>query len=218
MFKNRKDAGQKLSLLLEKYQGKNIIVYGLTRGGIPVAYEVARFLNVPLEALIVKKLGAPFQEELALGAVTEGEEPCVYYNKEILSHMHLRENDLKSVIQRKMAEIKELQKKIRPENKMLLTPEATAIVVDDGIATGSTMKAALKFFSNIDQSRIIVAVPVGKRSVLEELREFADEIVCAEPVMYMEAVGEFYEDFKQVESDVVLAILDEARKAITKRS
>ncbi len=218
MFKNRKDAGQKLSLLLEKYQGKNVIIYGLTRGGIPVAYEVARFLNVPLEALIVKKLGAPFQEELALGAVTEGEEPCVYYNKEILSHMHLRENDLKSVIQRKMAEIKELQKKIRPENKMLLTPEATAIVVDDGIATGSTMKAALKFFSNIDQSRIIVAVPVGQRSVLEELREFADEIVCAEPVMYMEAVGEFYEDFKQVESDVVLAILDEARKAITKRS
>ena len=218
MFKNRKDAGQKLSLLLEKYQGKNVIIYGLTRGGIPVAYEVARFLNVPLEALIVKKLGAPFQEELALGAVTEGEEPCVYYNKEILSHMHLRENDLKSVIQRKMAEIKELQKKIRPENKMLLTPEATAIVVDDGIATGSTMKAALKFFSRIGQSRIIVAVPVGQRSVLEELREFADEIVCAEPVMYMEAVGEFYEDFKQVESDVVLAILDEARKAITKRS
>ncbi len=218
MFKNRKDAGQKLSLLLKKYQGRNIIVYGLTRGGIPVAYEVARFLNAPLEAFIVKKLGAPLQEELALGAVTEGEEPCVYYNKEILSHMHLHENDLKSAIQRKMADIKELQKKIRPEDKMLLAPEATAIVVDDGIATGSTMKAALKFFKKIGQSRIIVAVPVGQRSVLEELRESADEIVCAEPVLYMEAVGEFYEDFKQVESAVVLAILDEARKTITKRN
>ncbi len=218
MYKDRKDAGQKLSLLLQRYRGENVIVYGLTRGGVPVAYEVAKYLNAPLEAFIVKKLGAPYQEELALGAITEGKEPGVYYNKEILSHMHLHESDLKSSIQMKMADIEELQKKIRPDTKLHLFPKAIAIIVDDGIATGSTMKAALKFFKKLGQFRITVAVPVGQRSVLEELGELADEVVCAEPVLYLEAVGEFYKDFTQVESKTVLALLEQYRKTLAKKN
>lgn len=218
MFKNRKEAGQKLSVPLEKYRKENVIVYGLTRGGIPVAHEVAKALNAPLEAFIVKKLGAPYQEELALGAITEGEEPVIYYNRYILSHLQLHENDLKGTITKKKREIAELRKIIRPDREMQLDTVATAIIVDDGVATGSTMKAAIEFFRKLGQRKIIVAIPVGQVSVLEEMKKLADEVVCLEPVPYMEAVGEFYADFTQVESEVVMAILEKARNSLETRN
>lgn len=218
MFKDRKEAGQRLSLLLQKYSGKNSIVYGLTRGGVPVAHEIALKLKVPLEAFIVKKLGAPYQEELALGAITEGEEPVIYYNRDILSHLQLHENDLKAAIMRKKQEIAELQHILRPDRKILLDREANAIIVDDGIATGSTMMAAIEFFRKLGQKYIIVAVPVGQVSVLEDMKKVVDEVICIDPVSYMEAVGEFYEDFKQVESEVVLAILLRSEKEIKSRT
>lgn len=210
MFRDRKEAGQKLALALKKYSKENVIVYGLTRGGVPVAYEVAIFLNAPLEAFIVKKLGAPYQEELALGAVTEGENPVIYYNREILSHLNIREDDLKEAVRKKMKEITALQGILRQGKNIFLHKEAIAIVVDDGVATGSTIIAAIQFFRKFGQKKIVAAIPAGQISVLEELKKFADEVICVEPVSYMEAVGEFYGEFEQVESESVLRILKDA--------
>lgn len=206
------DAGKKLSHLLGKYRGQNVIVYGLTRGGVPVAYEVALYLNAPLEALIVKKIGAPHQEELAVGAIVEGKDPHIYYNDEILAHLQLHPNDLKDVVKEKKKQILEMEKLIRPDRRIQLDSSAIAMVVDDGIATGSTMRAAIDFFRRSGQSKIVVAVPLGQVSVLGDLGKIADEVICADPLPYMEAVGEFYKDFSQVESDVVAFILGESRK------
>ena len=216
MYKDRKDAGQKLSILLQSYRGENVIVYGLTRGGVPVALEVAKSLEAPLEAFIVKKLGAPYQEELALGAITEGEEPVIYYNREIMAQLQLHVNDLKATIRKRKEQIVELQNILRPNREILLDRNATAIIVDDGVATGATMRAAIEFFRKIGQKRIVVAVPAGQKSVLDGLRKLVDDVVCPDAVTYMEAVGEFYRDFRQVENDVVFDILQKARKPAEK--
>lgn len=214
MYKDRKDAGQKLSLLLQEYIGENVIVYGLTRGGVPVALEIANFLDAPLEAFIVKKLGAPYQEELALGAITEGKEPTIYYNREILAQLQLHVNDLKATVKKRKEQIEELQHLLRPNRDILIDRNATAIIVDDGIATGATMRAAIEFFRKVGQKKIVVAVPAGQKSVLDGLRNLVDDVVCPDIVTYMEAVGEFYRDFRQVENDVVLDILKKSRKPI----
>lgn len=216
MFRDRQDAGKRLSALLDKYRGQDVIIYGLTRGGVPVAYEIAMALNAPLEALIVKKLGAPHQEELALGAIVEGEEPVIYYNRELLSHMQLHENDLNAIVERKKEEILELQRILRPNRKMLLDRNKIAIIVDDGIATGSTMKAAIDFFRKLGQRSIVVAVPMGQNSVLNLMRKSVNEVVCSEAVGYMEAVGEFYSDFRQVESSEVARILNKRELSLHK--
>ncbi len=218
MFQDRKDAGQKLAMSLKEYKDKKVIVYGLTRGGVPVAYEVSVFLNAPLEAFIVKKIGAPHQEELALGAVTEGDTPVIHYNQDILSHFWFRRNSIEEIVKIKVAEIAELKKILRQDRELLIDIEATAIIVDDGIATGSTMKAAVEFFKRKGQKKIVVAIPGGPFSVIEELKQIADDVVCVEPVYYMEAVGEFYRDFTQVESESVHRILKDAEKRTKKEN
>ena len=212
MFKNRIDAGKKLSSNLLEFRGQNVIIYGLTRGGVPVAYEVAKSLDAPLEAFIVKKIGAPYQEELALGAITEGKDPVIYFNRELLVHLQILETDLQEIIRKRKEQIAELGMFLRAGGEILTDTSATAIIVDDGVATGSTIKAAVQYFRKIGQKRIVIAVPVCQLSVIYELKKVADEVVCTNPVSYMEAVGEFYEDFRQVENDVVLQILLESRK------
>ncbi len=214
MFKDRKDAGQKLSKLLLKYRGQEVIVYGLTRGGVPVAFEIAFTLQAPLEAFIVKKIGAPYQEELALGAITEGDDPVLYLNRDILSHLQIPDSDLMWKIDTKRNEVFKLQQFLRPHRKILINNIATAIIVDDGIATGSTIRAAAEYFRKIGQKKIVVAVPVGQVSVLEELGKIVDDVVCFEPVNYMDAVGAFYENFAQVESVEVLSILQKNEKLL----
>ncbi len=212
MFKDRIDAGKKLSSSLLNFRGQNVIVYGLTRGGVPVAYEVAKALEAPLEAFIVKKIGAPYQEELALGAITEGKDPILYFNRELMVHLQVLEEDLQEIVRKRKTQIVELGRFLRQDGELLVDTSATAIIVDDGVATGSTIKAAVLYFRKIGQNKIIVAVPVCQLSVMYDLEKVADKVVCKEPVSYMEAVGEFYEDFKQVENEVVLQILLESRK------
>ncbi len=212
MFSNRKEAGIRLAELLAEYKGKKCVLYALPRGGLPVAYQVSQELSVPLDVLIVKKIGAPYQEELALGAVTEGNPPAFYYNHDLLAQTGYSEQSLEPIARKKRGEIEELKGYYREEGDIKLDPEVTAIIVDDGIATGATVKAAVKFFRERGFKKVVVAVPVAHEAVLREIWKIADETYCVDPVPYMYAVGEFYRDFGEISHDEAREILINARK------
>ena len=214
MVKDRKDAGKKLLALMKDYEKIECIVYGLPRGGVPVAYEIAVGLNKPLEVLIVKKLGLPGEEELALGAIAEGKKPSLYLNSNLMLNYGYSEKDMQPYIETKLKDISRLQQIFRKNEKMMVNTNGTAILVDDGISTGATVKAAIKAFKDMDQKTIVVASPVGHISVLREIQKMVDEVVCAEPVRYMEAVGEFYLDFSEVANEEACELIDSARRNI----
>lgn len=207
MFKDRTDAGIQLSEKLAAFRTEKCIVYGLPRGGIPVAYEIAQKLRKPLEALIVKKIGMPGQEELALGAVAEGDPPAFYFNMDLMYQMHVEREYLQPLIDRKLNDIKEMQYLYRGSGALLLNKDSVAIVVDDGVATGATLKAAVNLLRSIGQKKIVVAVPAGQKNVLDEIRKMTDDLICLNTVRTLYAVGEFYEDFSQVEHDTVIQML-----------
>lgn len=207
MFNDRKEAGVKLAALLRELPRERSIVYGLPRGGIPVAYEVAKELGYPLEALIVRKIGTPGQEELALGAVAEGEPPAVYYNRELMDYLGLTREFVEPALKKKEREIAEIQYLYREGKHMLVDPESTAIIVDDGIATGATVKAAIIALKAMGQKRIILAVPVAQSSIIRELETMVESVVCVETVGTMYAVGEFFQDFSQVTHETVRQML-----------
>lgn len=216
MFSDRTEAGMQLAGRLSQFEKENSIVYGLPRGGIPVAYEVASRLAKRLEALIVKKIGAPGQEELALGAVCEGNPPVFYFNRDLMDYLRLERDMLQPLIDTKLNEIAEIQYLYRKGEQMFLDTSATALVVDDGIATGATVRAAIKFLREIGQRRIIVAVPVAQTSVIEELERMVDQVVCVNPVRSMYAVGEFFQDFSQVSHETVKKLLLKAKEELEK--
>ncbi len=207
MFRDRQDAGRKLAARLSGYRAEKCIVYGLPRGGVPVAYEIALELKKPLEALIVRKIGLPGQEEVALGAITEGTPPALYFNSDLMSRLGMTETSVKDTVDRRVKEISEMQYLYRESGKMKVDEEAVALVVDDGIATGATMRAAVNLLKSIGQKKIVIAVPVSQVSVLEEMVEIVDEVVCLEPVLNLYAVGEFYYDFSQVSHETVIQML-----------
>lgn len=211
MFSDRKEAGQRLADLLKEFRGKKCVLYALPRGGLPVAYEIAVELSIPLDILIVKKIGAPFQEELALGAVTEGIPPSYYYNSDLIGRIGYSESDLDGIARKKREEIAELRSFYRGETELALDPDSTAIIVDDGIATGATVKAAVGFFHEHGYRKVAVAVPVAHEEVLKEIWNVADETYCVDPVPYMYAVGEFYRDFREISHKEAKDILLKAR-------
>ncbi len=217
MFKNRVDAGKKLASLLLAYSSEKCIIYGLPRGGVPVAFEVAMALNKPLDIIIVKKIGAPGEDELALGAVTEGQPPFIYLNLDLMSSLGYREEALQPLIRKRINEILLLQRRFRGDKEIRKDSEATAIVVDDGIATGATVKAAVMWLKSISQRKIVVAVPVAQESVIEEVAEMADDVVCAQRVPVLYAVGGYYEDFTQTSNEEVESLLKKAQNDIMGR-
>lgn len=211
MFRNRSEAGRRLAEMLSEFSGKRCTIYALPRGGLPVAYEVAARTSLPLDVLLVKKLGAPFQEELALGAITEGDPPTLYLNHSLMYSAGVDESSLQPLIREKLNEISSLKDYYREGREISLDPSETAIIVDDGIATGATVKAAVNFFRDHDYRNIVVAVPVAHNQVLDEIRRMTDEIYCCDPVNYMYAVGEFYSDFRQISHEEAREILLSAR-------
>ncbi len=214
VFRDRVDAGKKLVKLMLQHQHERCIVYGLPRGGVPVAFQIARALNKPLDVIIVKKIGAPEDEELALGAICENDPPLLHFNRNLMSSLGYSMVNLQPLIIAKEKEILLLQQKLRRGREVLKDPEATAIIVDDGIATGATVKIAIRWLRSISQKKIVVAVPVAPESTLAEIQKLADEVVCLYSAPDLFTVGEYYTDFSQTSTEEVIVLLERAEKML----
>jgi len=208
-YRNRSEAGRFLAGALANYKSKpDVVVLGLTRGGVPVAAEVARALQAPLDVVVVRKLGVPFQPELAMGAIA-GDETEVLDN-ELVRALGLTEKDVEGVIARERAELERRERLYRGGHSPLDLKERTAILVDDGLATGSTMLAAVAFARKRLAKRVVVAVPVGSVEALEKLRAKADECISLAAPEPFFSVGDWYWNFLPTEDAEVLRLLEES--------
>ncbi|MFL4902437.1 phosphoribosyltransferase family protein [Streptomyces sp. MMS24-I2-30] len=207
-FEDRTEAGRHLARRLERLRGPDVIVLGLPRGGVPVAYEVARALDAPLDVLVVRKLGVPWQPELAFGAI--GERDVRVLNDDVVADTGLDADELAAVEE---AERAELERRVR-RYRVARAPEPpagrTAVIVDDGVATGATAEAACRVVRQAGAARIVLAVPVGPQGTLSRLRNVADQVVCLETPRHLGAVGAWYHDFTQTTDHEVAALLGRA--------
>jgi putative phosphoribosyl transferase len=208
-FLDRVDAGRRLARLLRSYRGQRAVVLGVPRGGVPVAWEVARTLDLPLDLVIVRKLGAPGNPELGMGALAEGGERVL--DPGVIRAAGATPAEVEAVTARQRSELSRRVERFRGGRPRTKLEAATAIVVDDGVATGSTAIAALRAVRVLRPSRLVFAVPVAPRRTLTTLKSEADDVICVAPVDELWAVGAYYEDFAQVDDDVVVDILALAR-------
>jgi len=209
MFPDRAEAGRVLGLKLSKYAGGNgVIVLGLPRGGVPVAYEVACALRVPLDVFIVRKLGVPGFEELAGGAIASGGVRVL--NEEVANALPNRDEIIEAVTQRESAELERREREYRDGRPAPELQDKTVILIDDGLATGATMRAAVKALRKRGAAKIVVAVPVGPPDTCREFEDVADEVVCASAPEFFQAVGQYYEDFSQTSDEEVRDLLARA--------
>ena len=208
-FPNRAEAGRLLGTKLSKYSGRDdVIVLGLPRGGVPVAYEVARTLRVPLDVFIVRKLGVPGFEELAVGAIASGGVRVL--NEEVANALPNRDQIIEAVTKRETAELERREREYRDGRPAPELAGKTVILIDDGLATGATMRAAVRALRQRGVARIVVAVPVGPPETCKEFEDEADEVVCASAPEFFQAVGQYYEDFSQTSDDEVRELLARA--------
>jgi putative phosphoribosyl transferase len=211
IFSNRAEAGQLLAEKLNKYAGReDVIVLGLPRGGVPVAYEVARRLGVPLDVFIVRKLGVPGFEELALGAIASGGVRVL--NEDVVRALPNANELIESVTTRELAELARREQIYRDGRPAPDIGGRTVILVDDGLATGATMRAAVAALRQLGAAKIVVAVPVGAADTCREIEREVDETVCAMAPEWFQAVGQFYEDFSQTSDDEVRELLARAAR------
>jgi len=209
LFHDRLDAGRQLAAALERTQLGDAVVVGLARGGVPVAAEVARCLSLPLDALAVRKIGYPWQPEYGIGAVTPGR-GGVY----VRSPEDLGEAELRRVIELALAKADVLDRILHEHHRPLDLNGKTAVLVDDGLATGATMVAAVRWARSHGAVRIVVAVPVGAVQSLRFLRQEADEVVCPHAQANFGAVGYWYDVFTQLENEEVVVLLDELQARV----
>jgi putative phosphoribosyl transferase len=208
-FPDRAEAGRFLATKLSKYSGRDdVIVLGLPRGGVPVAYEVARALRVPLDVFIVRKLGVPGFEELAVGAIASGGVRVL--NEDVARALPNADEIIEAVTKQETAEVERREQKYRDGRPAPEIQGKTAILIDDGLATGATMRAAVKALRQRGAAKIVVAVPVGPLDTCKEFEEEADEVVCASAPEFFQAVGQYYEDFSQTSDDEVRELLARA--------
>lgn len=203
---DRKQAGLMLADLLNDYtDDKNTLILALPRGGVPVASEIARKLHLPLDVLIVRKLGVPGHEELAMGAIASG--GSVVFNDDIISHLHINKTQIKTIIQSEQSELNRRERVYRGNKPPVEVKGKTVIIVDDGVATGSTMKSAILAVQLHDPSNIIVAIPVAAQSTLDELSGLVTRVVCPLHPEDFYAVGFWYEQFPQTSDEEVINLL-----------
>jgi len=209
IFQDRQDAGRQLARKLQHYADKpNVLVLGLPRGGVPVAAEIAMALDAPLDVFIVRKLGLPGHEEFAYGAIASG--GTQVYDSSLVQELGIPDEVLEAIHDREWKELQRRERAYRgalPRERII---GRTVILVDDGIATGSSMRAAILALRPRYPARIVVAVPVAAASVLDTIRQEADEVVCLASPGVFGAVGEFYEDFGAPTDEEVVRLLESA--------
>jgi len=196
-FHDRDEAGKILAKELSKYMDTDAIVLALPRGGVPVAYQIAKALNLLLDVFIVRKVGVPGHAELAMGAIARGSEPI--FNKEIINSLSLSKDVIEDVVKKEKLEIERRYKEYRENKSTPNFKDKTIILVDDGIATGATFKAAVLSLRQANPKKIVMAVPVSEANSCEKLSHLVDEVVCPKQPKIFYAVGEWYDSFPQTE-------------------
>jgi putative phosphoribosyl transferase len=216
-FENRAEAGRQLAEKLDEYEGRgDVIVLGLPRGGVPVAYEVAKRLRAPLDVFTVRKLGVPGFEELAAGAIASGGVRVL--NQDVVRAIPHAEEAIEAVTARETAELERREQIYREGRPPPELRDRTVILVDDGLATGATMRAAVKALRQRGVAKIVVAVPVGPPDTCRELEQEADETICLSTPAFFQAVGQYYEDFSQTSDEDVRELLSQTAQDISERN
>jgi putative phosphoribosyl transferase len=215
-FQDRAQAGRLLAKKLAKYaRRENVLVLGIPRGGVPVAFQVAQALHVPLDVFICRKLGVPGQEELALGAVASGGVRVL--NDEIIGLLGISPAKIEQIAALQQGELERRERTYRGDRPPLDVRGKIAILIDDGIATGASMLAALTALRRLEPARIVVAVPVAPLSTIERLRQTADEVACVDTPEEFYAIGQFYEGFSQTTDEEVCELLRQAERPAARR-
>lgn len=206
-FANRKDAGHRLAARLAHYKDRHPVVLAMPRGGVPVAAEVAAALEAPLDLVLVRKIGVPYQRELAMGAVVDGGAPIVVRNEDVIRMTGVTDEEFAAICERELAEIERRRRVYLGTREPIDVAGRVVIVVDDGIATGATTRAALRGVRQREPAELVLAVPVAPTDTIESLESEADTIVCLESYVDFGAIGYFYKDFSQTTDQEVIDIL-----------
>jgi putative phosphoribosyl transferase len=210
-FRDRREAGRLLAQRLESLRGQDVVVLGLPRGGVPVAAEAARVLGAPLDIIVVRKVGVPTQRELAMAAVGEG--GVVVVNERVVGLAQVGPAELERAEQRERAELELRVARFRGSRRGVPLTRRTVVIVDDGIATGSTALAACAVARALGAARVVLAAPVCARAAARRLAEDVDELVCLETPRDFRAVGQFYRDFRPTEDAEVIELLELAARS-----
>jgi len=208
IFHDRVSAGRLLAQRLEYLKGRDLVVLGLPRGGVPVAFEVAHKINAPLDVIVVRKLGVPFQPELAMGAVGEG--GVLIKNESVISSIRITADEFAAVQAREHEEVVNRAKKFREGRTPVSLKGRIALIVDDGMATGSTAEAACDVARALGAEKVMLAVPTASNEAIRALSGRADEVICLDIPDNFFAVGEWYEDFSPVSDEEVIQLLRKA--------
>jgi len=206
LFRDRSEAGKRLVPRLQRYANReDAIVLALPRGGVPVAFEVSKALQVPLDVFLVRKLGVPGQEELAMGAIASG--GITVFNEDIVKSLQISPSEIDAIIVREQATLKKRETLYRGSREPLDLKNKTVLLIDDGIATGATIRAAIATIQKMSCDKIVVAIPVAPKETSDLLSGEVDELVCLEMPALFFAIGNWYENFSQTSDDEVTSLL-----------